>query len=369
MVRLLRTMVSATAAMVVTAAVAMVTATTTAAAVTEADAARVPELERLDTAQGSHYSGYLRISLDGEPDAHYAGGSGGGDGGGGGGGDGGDGARGNAASKGNGGAMTGPATEADVFYYFVEHPDPSAPLLVWMNGGPGSSSMVGLFAELGPLLINGRSEPPPQQGAPQGAKGDHGAAGNWTLFANPSSWSTVASLLVWEQPAGVGFSRCVAVNCPTFTDESSAAANLRVLLAFYGQFASHLVGRDLFISGESYAGIYVPMLAQLVHDHNQRALAAMTAGSRQAGLTATSAAVAPVLLPLKGVLVGNGCVGFGVDGGCGRDSLELLLTVLDRGAPGIDEGVTSAARATCGAELDDGIQNANQLSAACHQVR
>ena len=34
---------------------------------------------------------------------------------------------------------------------------------------------------------------------------------------------------------------------------------------------------------------------------------------------------------LKGIAVGNGCVGFNVEGGCGLDSLELLVTVMEQG--------------------------------------
>ena len=94
---------------------------------------------------------------------------------------------------------------------------------VWMNGGPGASSLMGFFTELGPLLLNSRSFP-----------GSPGNEGEWQPLKNPYAWSTEASLLVWEQPAGVGFSRCVAPPpCPIWNDTSSAAANLQVLLAFY----------------------------------------------------------------------------------------------------------------------------------------
>ena len=44
-------------------------------------------------------------------------------------------------------------------YMFVESEgDPSVdPVILWSNGGPGASSMFGLMAELGPLLLNDQS--------------------------------------------------------------------------------------------------------------------------------------------------------------------------------------------------------------------
>jgi hypothetical protein len=53
------------------------------------------------------------------------------------------------------------------------------------------------------------------------------------------------------------------------------------------------------------------MLASQVHNYNQAAAASDT-------------------IALKGVAIGNGCIGFDVDGGCGRDSLELFVATMEQ---------------------------------------
>ena len=43
-----------------------------------------------------------------------------------------------------------------IHYWFVEAKEDAKnkPLLIWLNGGPGCSSMMGLFTENGPVLFN-----------------------------------------------------------------------------------------------------------------------------------------------------------------------------------------------------------------------
>lgn len=71
------------------------------------------------------------------------------------------------------------------FWFFEARQSPeTAPITLWLNGGPGSDSLVGLFTEVGPCTVNP----------------------DLTTSINPFSWSQVSNLLFLSQPIGVGFS-------------------------------------------------------------------------------------------------------------------------------------------------------------------
>lgn len=74
---------------------------------------------------------------------------------------------------------------------------------------------------------------------------------------NPYAWNKKANLLYIESPGGVGFSKGER---SFYNDQSTAEDNLQALLAFFKKFPN-LKKNDFYISGESYAGIYVPYLA------------------------------------------------------------------------------------------------------------
>jgi hypothetical protein len=68
------------------------------------------------------------------------------------------------------------------------------------------------------------------------------------------SWSQVANLLFIESPAGVGFSYCAEGLPCNNNDESTADDTEEFFRVFYKAWPEYK-GRDLYITGESYAGV------------------------------------------------------------------------------------------------------------------
>jgi hypothetical protein len=89
------------------------------------------------------------------------------------------------------------------------------------------------------------------------------------LMENPWSWTYVANLVALEAPVGVGYSYCEAQTrgkrCKN-TDKFTASASRAALQDFFRKFPE-LAASDFFITGESYAGVYLPTLAKEILDH------------------------------------------------------------------------------------------------------
>ena len=107
-----------------------------------------------------------------------------------------------------------------------------------MNGGPGCSSLDGLLNELGPYLLN--------------EMGDG-------FRYNKYSWNTIANVLFLESPACVGFSYNESGTCKN-GDDSTSLNNYFALKDFFAKYPEYKAN-EFFITGESYAGIYVPTLS------------------------------------------------------------------------------------------------------------
>lgn len=193
-------------------------------------------------------------------------------------------------------------------YWFVEATtNPStAPLVLWLNGGPGCSSLDGFLYEHGPFRINDTA---PTQ-----------------LVPFDFSWSTAANMLYLESPVGVGFSYSddPLGNDYHCTDDTAAQDNLHALEDFFQKFPE-LMNNGLYITGESYAGVYVPTLAEAI-------LWAVGNGTYSGA-------------KLLGIAVGNGCSGNEV-GVCGGQR-EQYDTEYLLGTAFVSSDLKAEIRATC----------------------
>lgn len=160
----------------------------------------------------------------------------------------------------------GPVKYFHYMFNIADDKPEEKPLVLWLNGGPGCSSLDGWSVENGPMFLNS----------------------NGTFRINEYSWNKAANMLYIESPGGVGYSfinssleEDLVVN-----DDISAKDNLNALLSFYKKFPEYQK-RDFYISGESYAGIYIPTLAIEIINYNKNA-------------------PEDYKINLKGILVGNG---------------------------------------------------------------
>ncbi|DAA77580.1 TPA_exp: putative serine carboxypeptidase [Trichophyton benhamiae CBS 112371] len=131
------------------------------------------------------------------------------------------------------------------FWYFPsENPAAKDEITIWLNGGPGCSSLEGLLQENGPFLW--------QYG---------------TLYPVPNPWSwTKLTNMVWvEQPVGTGFSQ----GKPSVRSQEDVATQF---LGFFRNFVDtfDLHGKKIYIVGESYAGLYVPYIAHAMFEKKNK---------------------------------------------------------------------------------------------------
>ena len=116
------------------------------------------------------------------------------------------------------------------------------PLMLWFNGGPGASSMFGAMSENGPYLIH-----------------DSGL-----VEENPYAWNQKAHIMYWDNPVGTGYS---------YNDENDYVINeeqvgeriYRALQIFFqDERYSKYQKCDLYVTGESYGGKYIPAICNVI---------------------------------------------------------------------------------------------------------
>jgi cathepsin A (carboxypeptidase C) len=152
----------------------------------------------------------------------------------------------------------GPVPPVQLFFWVVlsEHDPAKDPVVLWMNGGPGSTSLYGLFDQWGPRVINHTKRP------------------SVVFKDNPNRLTEKLTWVFLEQPSGTGFSTGgapVTKSGPAAGDMSKFITALFEPITkfkFQGTELS-LAGLDFHIAGESFAGHYIPALGGYMVKNNQ----------------------------------------------------------------------------------------------------
>jgi serine carboxypeptidase 1 len=112
------------------------------------------------------------------------------------------------------------------FYALYPSANATAPLVLWLQGGPGASGLFGDFLENGPVDVYGKPR--------------------------ATSWTRVATMLYVDNPIGTGFSFTKNNAFPT-TDLQIANGLVNFLRGFLAQRPQY-VAAPLWVFSESYGG-------------------------------------------------------------------------------------------------------------------
>ncbi|XP_059149236.1 probable serine carboxypeptidase CPVL [Physella acuta] len=128
------------------------------------------------------------------------------------------------------------------FWLFPSISGSESPLVVWLNGGPGSPSSLGLFYENGPMRLTDA----------------------WYERSN-ISWTETMSMLYIDNPVSVGYSYSDSGSAGYRTDQDGYSKDLYEFIEQFYLLFPEYQKRELYIGGKSYGGKYVPAFAYYLH--------------------------------------------------------------------------------------------------------
>lgn len=140
---------------------------------------------------------------------------------------------------------------SNTFFWFfpAEVPEPEkAPVVLWLQGGPGASSMFALFVENGPFRIHKSMK----------------------LSIRPYRWTKLANMIYIDNPVGTGFSFTGSEDGLSRNEDQVGRNLYEALQQFYTMFPQYQNG-EFYVTGESYGGKYVPAISYRIHLENPNA--------------------------------------------------------------------------------------------------
>ncbi|KAL3831835.1 hypothetical protein ACJMK2_023535 [Sinanodonta woodiana] len=153
---------------------------------------------------------------------------------------------------------------SNMFFWFFpaqENPE-NAPVVLWLQGGPGDSSLFGLFVEQGPIMVTKDGK----------------------VMLRDITWNKRYSLLYIDNPVGSGYSFTEA-DAGYAKNEADVGRDLYSCLYQFFTVFNEYQKNDFYATGQSYAGKYVPAISYYIHMKNP---------------------TAAMKINLKGMAIGNG---------------------------------------------------------------
>ncbi|KAJ8687305.1 hypothetical protein QAD02_023099 [Eretmocerus hayati] len=135
------------------------------------------------------------------------------------------------------------------FWFFPAQMNPkTAPVVLWLQGGPGATSLFGLFTENGPFSVTR----------------------NQTLKTRKYSWNVNHNVIYIDNPVGTGYS-FTENDLGYAVNETDVGRDMHTALVQFFNLFHELQPNEFFVTGESYAGKYVPSVSHAIKDYNIKA--------------------------------------------------------------------------------------------------
>ncbi|KAG1654105.1 putative serine carboxypeptidase CPVL [Nymphon striatum] len=161
-----------------------------------------------------------------------------------------------------------PKYQSNMFFWYFPATEATedAPLLLWLQGGPGATDMFGLFVEVGPIKVTS----------------------DYKIIQKKYHWAKKYNLLFIDNPVGTGFSFTKS-DKGYAQNENDVSKDLYEALQQFLTLFPNIRDNDFYVTGESYAGKYIPAIAYKIHTENNINNATQK-------------------INLKGIAIGNGWV-------------------------------------------------------------
>ncbi|KAL1368531.1 hypothetical protein AAHE18_02G128300 [Arachis hypogaea] len=146
--------------------------------------------------------------------------------------------------------------DMQVFYYFIksENDSKNDPLLLWLSGGPGCSSVCGFIYEIGPMKL----------------KVEEYDGSLPKLISRPQSWTKVANIIFVDLPMGTGFS--YAKNVIPHRSDWKLVHQTHLFIRKWLVENPEFLSNKFYMAADSYSGIPIPPIIQEITDRNERGL-------------------------------------------------------------------------------------------------